>query len=48
MKLTIPTVDAESIALTNQLCAKQCHFQGRDEHSISITASQNRNFLATA
>lgn len=44
MKLTIPKIDAESIALTNQLCAKQCHFQGRDEHSISITASQKPEF----
>ncbi|NMU18893.1 YscQ/HrcQ family type III secretion apparatus protein, partial [Vibrio parahaemolyticus] len=33
--LIIPKVDAESIALSNQLCAKQCHFQGTDGQSIS-------------
>lgn len=42
--LTIPKVDSDSIALSNQLCAKQCHFQGADGQSVSITVSQIPSF----
>ncbi|MDV5086518.1 type III secretion system cytoplasmic ring protein SctQ [Vibrio diabolicus] len=42
--LTIPKVDSDSIALSNQLCAKQCHFQGADSQSVSITVSQIPSF----
>ncbi len=44
MILDFPKVDASSIALSNQLCAKQCHFQDSQSNSLSVTLGQKPEF----
>ncbi|MEZ8037517.1 type III secretion system protein [Vibrio splendidus] len=45
MILDLPKVDASSIALSNQLCTKQCHFQDGQSYSLSVTLGQEPEFI---
>ena len=44
MILDFPKVEPSSIALSNQLCAKQCHFQDSQSNSLSVTLGQKPEF----
>ncbi|MEZ8107057.1 YscQ/HrcQ family type III secretion apparatus protein [Vibrio genomosp. F6] len=44
MILNFPKVDASSISLSNQLCAKQCHFQDSLSNSLSVTLGPKPQF----
>ncbi|PMO42399.1 type III secretion system protein [Vibrio sp. 10N.222.52.B12] len=44
MILDFPKVEPSSIALSNQLCAKQCHFQDSQSNSLSATLGQKPEF----
>jgi type III secretion protein Q len=44
MMLNLPKVAPSSLVLSNQLCAKQCHFQDSQDHSLSITLGPKPEF----
>jgi len=44
MMLNLPKVEPSSLALSNQLCTRQCHFQDSQDHSLSITLGPKPEF----